>query len=84
MYYITKLANYVKHTLEIKFVDPVCLNESNTSDKFCCIQSAGTSQGLKLTLNVETDEYMAGPASGSGAFVSKSEEKFVFNTLVES
>ena len=32
--------------------------------------TAGTSQGLKLTLNLETDEYMAGPASGSGAFVS--------------
>ena len=66
-----------KHTLEIRCVDPVCQNESNASDTLCFIQSAtyskytaGTSQGLKLTLNLETDEYMAGPASGSGAFVS--------------
>ena len=34
------------------------------------LPSTGTSQGLKLTLNVETDEYMSGPASGTGAFVS--------------
>ena len=34
------------------------------------LPTTGTSQGLKLTLNVETDEYMSGPASGSGAFVS--------------
>ena len=36
-------------------------------------KTAGTSQGLKLTLNVETEEYMSGPASGSGAFVSISD-----------
>ena len=34
------------------------------------LHTIGTSQGLKLTLNVETEEYMSGPASGSGAFVS--------------
>ena len=34
------------------------------------LNTTGTSQGLKLTLNVETEEYMSGPASGSGAFVS--------------
>ena len=39
------------------------------------LKTAGTSQRLKLTLNVETEEYMAGPASGSGAFVSKSNKK---------
>ena len=30
---------------------------------------AGTGQGLRLTLNIEADEYMAGPLSGSGAMV---------------
>ena len=29
----------------------------------------GTGQGLRLTLNIEADEYMAGPLSGSGAMV---------------
>ena len=31
---------------------------------------AGTGQGLKLTLNVESEEYMAGPLSGLGVLVS--------------
>ena len=30
----------------------------------------GTGQGLKLTLNVESEEYMAGPLSGLGVLVS--------------
>ena len=30
---------------------------------------AGTGQGLCLTLNIEADEYMAGPLSGSSAMV---------------
>ena len=38
--------------------------------------TTGTSQGLKLTLNVETEEYMSGPASGSGAFVSNKLYKY--------
>ena len=33
------------------------------------ISTAGAAQGLKLTLNVERDEYMAGPISGSGVMV---------------
>ena len=40
----------------------------------------GTSHGLKLTLNVETDEYMSGPASGSGAFVST--KLFIFSSTL--
>ena len=40
----------------------------------------GTSHGLKLTLNVETDEYMSGPTSGSGAFVST--QLFIFPYIV--
>ena len=34
------------------------------------MNTTGTSQGLKLTLDVQTDEYMSGPESGSGALVS--------------
>ena len=34
------------------------------------MHTTGTSPGLKLTLDVQTDEYMSGPESGSGALVS--------------
>ena len=34
-----------------------------------CTVPAGRTAGLRLTLNVETEEYMAGPLSGSGAMV---------------
>ena len=37
---------------------------------------AGTGQGLKLTLNVENEEYMAGPLSGLGVLVSLSKYKY--------
>ena len=33
------------------------------------VNIVGTGQGLRLTLNIEADEYMAGPLSGSGAMV---------------
>ena len=37
---------------------------------------AGTGQGLKLTLNVESEEYMAGPLSGLGVLVSLSKHEY--------
>ena len=36
---------------------------------------AGTGQGLKLILNVESEEYMAGPLAGLGVLVSSSKYK---------
>ena len=37
--------------------------------KFDSAVYSGTGQGLKLTLNIEKDEYMSGPLAGSGTMV---------------
>ena len=34
--------------------------------------TTGTGQGLKLTMNIEYEEYMSGPLSGTGIMVSTS------------
>ena len=36
----------------------------------------GVGHGLRLTLNVQTEEYMSGPLTGSGVLVSQNLKSF--------
>ena len=58
----------------VAFFFKLCLTECNSENyhplKLCFIlHLLGSSQGLKLTINIEKEEYMSGPSGGSGMLV---------------
>ena len=61
-HYVFRLVNILT---QISIIPPSKINPCGFY-----ISTAGAAQGLKLTLNVERDEYMAGPMSGSGVMVN--------------
>ena len=65
----TGLLTVCKNILLNKFTLSHIGHLSHKNTNYYVLDTTGTSQGLKLTLNVETEEYMAGPVSGSGALV---------------